>query len=189
MILATRTDQMAIKTTGTFYLLLVLLIFITIFIKSLLLLLILSLLLLLIIIFIILIVINTTVIELLLFIIITDQVYFIAVIITLSERQKNANGYLGPLVKRGKKAAECENPSPLQPLGVPRELPWQKRKQPAAEEKQESAEENAKRARLLTVVKPMFANQGNKAHLTIRESFFFDTSAADSTTTSALTAK
>jgi hypothetical protein len=59
----------------------------------------------------------------------------------------------------------------------------------AAEEKQESAEENAKRARLLTVVKPMFANQGNKAHLTIRESFFFDTSAADSTTTSALTAK
>ena len=57
------------------------------------------------------------------------------------------------------------------------------------ESAEESAEDDAKRARLLTVVKPMFANQGNKAHLTIRESFFFDTSAADSTTTSALTAK
>jgi len=189
MILATRTDQMAIKTTGTFYLLLVLLIFITIFIKSLLLLLILSLLLLLIIIIIIIIVINTTIIELLLFIIITDKVYFIAVIITSSEKQKNANGYLGPLVKRGKKAAECENPSPLQPLGVPRELPWQKRKEPAAEEKQESAEENAKRARLLESVKPMFDNQCKSAHLTTRESFYFGNSAADSPTACALIAK
>ena len=93
------------------------------------------------------------------------------------------------LVKRGKKAAECENPSPLQPLGVPRELPWQKRKEPAAEEKQESAEETAKRARLLESVKPMFDNQCKSAHLTTRESFYFGNSAADSPTACALIAK
>ena len=79
---------------------------------------------------------------------------------------------------------------PLQPLEVGSNLPWPKRKEPAVKESaEESAEDDAKRARLLTVVKPMFANQGNNAHLTTRQAYFFDNSAADSTTTSALTAK